>query len=293
MLDRLPAQQDRDRAFAKLQALGLAPATLLPAARCPTMTPAELKYYGITIPPTQDELPYDDGENMESERHKLQMDLLIDSLLPWLDQREDGYVGGNMFVYYSMRQVRNQDFKGPDVFVALGVPKGERKSWVCWEEEKTPDVIIELLSESTAAQDKTEKKLIYQNRLHVPAYYWYNPFDPDDWAGFSLVAGTYQAIAPNSQGQLNCQPLGLALTRWQGIYKTIATTWLRWTQPDGTLLLTAAEQEQQRADQERQRAEQAENQIQQIAQNLLQTGMSVDQVAQITGVAVERLREWR
>ncbi|PMB38184.1 hypothetical protein CEN47_06955 [Fischerella thermalis CCMEE 5319] len=48
----------------------------------------------VTLPPTQAELPYDDGEPMESQRHKLQMDLLIDALTPWLEQREDGYVGG-------------------------------------------------------------------------------------------------------------------------------------------------------------------------------------------------------
>lgn len=42
------------------------------------MTPTELAYYGITIPPTQDELPHSDGDKIESERHKLQMELLID-----------------------------------------------------------------------------------------------------------------------------------------------------------------------------------------------------------------------
>ena len=66
-----------------------------------------------------------------------------------------------MFVYYSLAQVRNRDFKGPDFFAVLGVPKGERKSWVVWEEGKAPDVVIELLSESTAQQDKTNKKQIY------------------------------------------------------------------------------------------------------------------------------------
>ncbi|QZZ20050.1 Uma2 family endonuclease [Leptothermofonsia sichuanensis E412] len=265
------------------------------------MTPTELEYYGITIPPTQDELPYDDGENMESERHKLQMELLIDALLPWLNQREDGYVGGNMFVYYSMAQVRNQDFRGPDVFVALGVPKGERKSWVCWEEDKTPDVIIELLSDSTVDRDKHEKKLVYQNRMHVPEYFWYDPFNPEDWAGFRLVGGTYQPIAPNARGTLESEVLGLTLVRWQGVFKTIETTWLRWAYPDGSLLLTAeeqerqraeqehqrAEQERQRAEQERQRAEQAENQVQQIARNLLQAGLPIAQVAQMTGLAIE------
>ena len=267
------------------------------------MTPAELAFFGITIPPTQDELPYDDGENMESERHKLQMELLIDTLLPWLNQREDGYVGGNMFVYYSMAQVKNQDFKGPDVFVALGVPKGERKSWVCWEEDKTPDVVIELLSVSTASQDKQQKKLVYQNRMHVPEYFWYDPFNAQDWAGFRLFGGTYQPILLNDQEGLDSAVLGLALVRWQGLFKSIEATWLRWTYPDGTLLLTAeeqerqraeqerqrAEQEHQRAEQERQRAEQAEAQVQQIARNLLQSGLSVEQVAQMTGLAIAQI----
>ncbi|MGQ9870313.1 Uma2 family endonuclease [Leptodesmis sp.] len=253
------------------------------------MTPAELASFGITIPPTQDELPYSDGDKMESERHKLQMELLIDGLLPWLDQRADGYVGGDMFIYYSIAQVKNQDFKGPDFFVVLGVPKGERKSWVCWEEEKTPDVIIELLSASTAEKDKHEKKLIYQNRMHVPEYFWYDPFNAEDWAGFRLVGGTYQPIALNDQAAMVSEVLGLALIRWQGIFKNVETTWLRWAYLDGALLLTAEEQERQRADQERQRADQAELQVQQIARNLLQTGMPIEQVAHITGLAIAQV----
>lgn len=235
---------------------------------------------------------------MESQRHKLQMELLIDALLPWLDEREDGYVGGNMFVYYSMAQVRNRDFRGPDFFAVLGVPKGERKSWVSWEEEKTPDVVIELLSESTAEFDKGEKKRIYQTQMHVPEYFWYDPFNPQDWAGFQLRGGTYQEILPNAQGHLVSQVLDLALVRQQGIYKGVETTWLRWAQLDGTLLLNAEEQEHQRAKQERQRAEQehqraeqAEAQVQQIARNLLQTGMNPEQVAQMTGMAIAQLQE--
>ncbi|MEB3339075.1 MAG: Uma2 family endonuclease, partial [Leptolyngbyaceae bacterium] len=139
--------------------------------------------FAIQLPPTQYELPCDDGEPMETERHKVQLQLLTDALVPWLEARDDGYVGGNMFVYYSMAQVKNQDFKGPDFFAVVDVPKGERRSWVSWEEGKTPDVVIELLSESTAEVDKGVKKLIYQNRMHVPEYFWYDPFNPEDWAG--------------------------------------------------------------------------------------------------------------
>ena len=73
-------------------------------------------------PPTQDELPSDDGEPLETWRHWQQIAILMDSLrLHWADRR-NWFIGGNMFVYFSLAQVRNQDFRCPDVFVALDVP---------------------------------------------------------------------------------------------------------------------------------------------------------------------------
>ena len=49
--------------------------------------------------PTEDDLPCDDGEPMETPRHRDQMILLIESLrLHWAD-RQGYYVGGNMFVH--------------------------------------------------------------------------------------------------------------------------------------------------------------------------------------------------
>jgi Uma2 family endonuclease len=252
------------------------------------------------IPPTQAELPCDDGIPMETQRHKLQMDLLIDALISWLDNREDGYVGGNMFVYFSLEQVRNQDFRGPDFFAVLGVPKGERRSWVVWEEGKAPDVVIELLSDSTSEQDKNAKKLIYQDQLRVPEYFWFDPFNPDDWSGFFLQHGVYQPILFDEQNRLISQNLGLALQRWQGNYKGVETTWLRWTTLEGNLLLTSEEIERQRAEQaelQLQQAEiqlqQAELQLQQTARNLLQEGMTVEQVARLTGLPQSQIEQLR
>jgi Uma2 family endonuclease len=269
----------------------------------------------VTLPPTQAELPCDDGIPMETQRHKYQMDLLIETLELWLAQREDGFVSGNMFVYYSMAQVRNKDFKGPDFFVVLGVPKGERRSWVVWEEGKAPDVVIELLSESTAQADKNEKKLIYQNQMRVPEYFWFDPFNPDDWAGFSIQQGVYQLLVPNERNQLVSQSLGLGLQCWQGKYRGVETVWLRWATLEGELLPTGAEiaqqeyqraeqerqraeqerqraeQEHQRAEQEHQRAEQVQSQLQQTVRNLLQTGMTVEQVARFTGLDVSQVEE--
>ncbi|MGB3655180.1 MAG: Uma2 family endonuclease, partial [Rivularia sp. (in: cyanobacteria)] len=265
-----------------------------------------LSEISVTPPPTQYELPCDDGVPMETQRHKLQMDMLIDTLSPWLAMRNDGYVGGNMFVYFSLAQIRTQDFRGPDFFAVLGVPKKERLSWVVWEEGKAPDVVIELLSESTAPRDKNEKKLIYQNQMRVPEYFWFDPFNPDDWAGFSMQHGVYQTIAVNTQNQLVSQSLGLALTRWQGIYKGIEAVWLRWVTIEGELLPTSddiaeqekrraelerrrAEQQRQLAEQQRQRAELAESQLKQVAVNLLQQGMAVEEVARLTNLSVSQV----
>ena len=218
--------------------------------------------YGINYPkpslPTQDDLPYDDGVPMETERHKVQMDLLIYSLEPWLEQQGSGYVGGNMFVYFSSKQELTHDFKGPDVFVAKNVSNKERKSWLVWEEKKPPDVVIELLSESTKTTDKNHKKTIYQNKLKVPEYYWFDPFNSEDWAGFELKLKKYRPIPRDAQNRLVSQELGLALVRWHGIYNGREAIWLRWETLNGELLLTPAEAEKQRAEAAEQRADSAE-----------------------------------
>jgi Uma2 family endonuclease len=230
---------------------------------------------GIERPPTEDELPYSDGVPMESQRHYLQLDLLATTLeRHWLS-REDAYVAANMGLYYSLEQAERPEFRAPDLFAVLGVPKRERKSWVIWAEGgKGPDVVIELLSDSTAAVDKGKKKQIYQDLVRVPEYYWYHPAT-GEFAGFALRDGEYRPIEADLQGRLWSKKLDLWLTRWEGTYREVQALWLRFALADGTLLPAPeevaqqaeglaqqerehAEQERQRAEQERQRAEQAE-----------------------------------
>ncbi len=143
------------------------------------------------------------------------------------------------------------------LFVAQGVRKRERKSWVLWQEGKPPDVVIELLSESTAAFDKNEKKQIYQDRLRAPEYFWYDPFS-GELAGFALSDEQYQPLKPDAEGRWLSRQLGLSLTLWQGRYQGVEAQWLRWATRDGQLLPTGeeiAEREHERAEQERERAE--------------------------------------
>ncbi|MBD2576521.1 Uma2 family endonuclease [Oscillatoria sp. FACHB-1406] len=224
------------------------------------MSQAALTPPPIILLPTEDDLPYDDGIPMETPRHRAQMEVLINALDSWLEGRDNGFVGGNMFVYFSAEQVRDRDFRGPDFFVVLGVPKRERKSWIVWQESKAPDVIIELLSSSTALFDKNEKKLIYQNQLRASEYFWFDPDNPADWEGFILDGGVYQPIPLNEQGHRISRSLELALVRWQGSYRGVYTTWLRWATLDGELLplpQELAEQAQERAEQAQELAEQA------------------------------------
>ncbi|MDG4555388.1 MAG: Uma2 family endonuclease [Candidatus Competibacter sp.] len=235
------------------------------------------------MPPTQDELPYDDGVPMETQRHQFQMDLLIDVMDLWLEARGEGFAGGNMFLYYSLEQVRHNTFVGPDFFVALDVPRGERKSWVVWEQGKGPDVVVELLSASTASHDKTAKKTLYARQVRVPEYYWYDPFNPEDFAGFTLHGPDYQRLVPDFQGHIRSPILNLDLGRWLGTFRGVNAVWLRWFTPSGEMLPTEAEAAQQRAEaaQQRaeaaqQRAEAAQQRTERLAERLRQLGVDPD-----------------
>jgi Uma2 family endonuclease len=219
--------------------------------------------------PTQDELSCEDDTHKETEQHRLQMELLINSLKPWLAKHEGGYVNGNMFIYFSPKQVRSQYFKGPDVFVVRNVSSEWRKSWVVWDECKGPDIVIELLSESTADIDKGDKKTIYQDKLKVPEYYWFDPLNSKDWAGFILKHGVYEEIPVDDKNRLISKELGLALTRWHGVYQGGTATWLRWETLDGELLPTPqeiAELAEKRAEAETKRADAAEQEADAVKQ---------------------------
>lgn len=212
------------------------------------------------VPPGEDELPSCDGEPMETDRHRKQMNLLIESLDYALRDRDDVFVGGNMFVYYSELQTKRNDFKGPDVFVVLGTVRRERKSWVVWKEDgRMPDVIIELVSESTEAVDRGEKMRLYARTLRVGEYYIYDPWTYRlDGYRLDVGKGQYDALEPVEGSDLPCSQLGLRLGIRHGRVGDVETSWLRWLDSRGNPVPTPAEAESQRAEAESQRARLAE-----------------------------------
>ncbi len=227
-----------------------------------TITPTEP---GIELPPT--ELIYDDGVPMESNRHRIAMNALIRSVNVALNEREF-FAGGNMFVYYSLDKVKNEDFRGPDFFVVLNVENDfTRKSWVVWEENgRYPDVIVELMSPSTAHIDKKEKKDIYAQIFKTTEYYVYDPFDGDSLQGWRLNnAHIYYEIPVNDQGWLFSEKLGLWLGNWRGTIDRETGMWLRFYDQNGNLVPLPeelAKQAQIQAQLEREKAQLAQIQAQ-------------------------------
>lgn len=139
----------------------------------------------VPQPPT--DLIFDDGEPLETHRHQIAINVLVDSTLTALAAQPHSFVGSNMFVYYSQEQVLNRDFRGPDFFVVLDVER-DRQGWVVWQEAgRYPDVIVELLSPSTATVDRTTKKELYERTFRTLDYFIFDPFDPTNLQGWLLV----------------------------------------------------------------------------------------------------------
>ncbi|MBN4005715.1 Uma2 family endonuclease [Nostoc sp. LPT] len=186
---------------------------------------------------------YSDEPPWESDLHRLQMTLLI-QCLEWLWQnRKDFYASGNLTIYYSPRQRKSENFRGPDFFVVLGTERKPRKSWVVWEEDgKYPNVIIEIISDSTGDTDKGLKKQIYQDIFRTPDYFWFDP-ETLEFSGFHLLDGEYQPLEQNPQGWLWSQQLGL--------YLGVVQEKLRFYTREGELIPTpeeVAQHQKQRSD---------------------------------------------
>jgi len=209
-----------------------------------------------------------DEPEMESTLHYQQLALLV-SCLEWRWQGcEDFFIGANLTVYYSHQQLRRRDFRGPDFFLVRDVTHEPRKSWVVWEEGgRYPDLIIELLSDTTAKVDRTDKKSLYQNVFGTPEYFWFS-LETLEFAGFRLSGRRYEPIPVDPRGWRWSEVLGL--------YLGVENGQLRYFDEFGDIApapAEAARQQQQQAEQERQRAEQQQHWAERLAQQLRDMGV--------------------
>jgi hypothetical protein len=133
---------------------------------------------------------------------------------------------------------------------------------------KYPNVVIELLSSSTATIDRGKKKALYQDIWRVPEYYWFHP-ETLEFVGFQLVKGQYEEIVPTERGWFWSEQLGL----YSGIYERQ----LRWFTAEGQLIPLPEEQERQAKEQAQQEVAMAQQRIEQLEVLLRSQGIDPNQ----------------
>jgi Uma2 family endonuclease len=174
--------------------------------------------------------PETDGEPMaETDVHRRQILDLIATLEEFFRNTTDVYVSGNLLVYF--QQGDGSASVAPDVFVVKGVAKGERRTYRVWEEEKAPDVVIEISSKSTAFADQNIKWTIYERKLRVGEYFLFDPLKEylqPPFQGYRLVRGRYSPIPPVDE-RLPSNALDLELgvkDGWLRLYNPKTKQWL-------------------------------------------------------------------
>jgi Uma2 family endonuclease len=240
-----------------------------------------------------------DEPEMESSLHYAQLLLLV-SCLEWFWQdRTDFFIGANLTIYFSRQQLKNRDYRGPDFFLVKNTTNEPRPSWVVWEEDgRYPNIIIELLSDSTANQDRTIKKQLYQDRFHTSEYFWFSP-DTLEFQGFRLVGAMYIAIPADDRGWRWSEELELFLGIHQGKLRYFTPTGdlvpnfreavaseqqkaeaaIQAEQQKAEAAIQLAEAERVKAEAERVKAEAERVKAQQLAGKLRELGIDPDSIS--------------
>ncbi len=174
--------------------------------------------------------PESDGKPMaETDIHR---DLMVDfiQMLQHHFREDPVYVSGNLLIYYEEGNMKKS--VSPDVFIVHGVAKKRRRTYLTWEEGKTPDFVLEVSSRSTYTHDIQRKKNLYAKQLKVKEYYIYDPEGEihPNFLGYRLIDGTYQEI-DFVDSRLPSTVLGLDLGERDGVLRLYDTSTREWLQP--------------------------------------------------------------
>src|SRR6516164_9256870 len=87
----------------------------------------------------------------------------------------DVYVGSNLIYYYEKGHPRSR--RDPDVLVARGVGKHQRRSYRLWEGKVVPCIFFEISSKKTYREDLGKKHDLYE-KLGIAEYVVFDPEGP-------------------------------------------------------------------------------------------------------------------
>lgn len=204
--------------------------------------------------------PESDGKPMADNTKQFRLIVMIQQGLDaQFAAQPDVFVAGDLLWYpvEGHPEIR----VAPDVLVAFGRPKGDRGSYLQWQENGiTPQVVFEILSPGNTVAEMARKFEFY-HRYGVEEYYLYDP-DHNELSGWQRIDGWLWMIDP-IEGWVSPR-LGVRFSRSEGDLALFHPAGQRFAtyvelQQRAEQERQHAEQERQRADQERQRAEYAEH----------------------------------
>ncbi|MCY4521725.1 MAG: Uma2 family endonuclease [Caldilineaceae bacterium] len=180
-----------------------------------------------------------------------------------------GTVRGNCALYYDPANLTA--YVAPDVLLAYGVAVPSEEGYAPWVYDKVPDLVMEMASPSTHAQDSSLKWERYA-ALGIPEYWQYDPhhqYLTEDLLGWQLRDGAYVPIplqldrprgAQVGRSSILDTDWGLDMaTGTLRLWNPVHRRWYLTVQEAGTAHereATRAGQEAARADQETARADQ-------------------------------------
>ena len=214
---------------------------------------------------TADLYPESDGKPMaETERHFRELLKNFNRLENHFAHLPDVYVLGDMMMYYEEGNPRKSI--SPDIFVAFGIGKKERRIYKIWEEGKPPDFVLEFASKGTYRTDLTRKAQLYAE-IGIREYFVYDvdrQYLPTPLLGFRLMGDAYVEIPALANGGIPSVTLGLefhVLEDSLGIYDPESEEWLKTSDE-------RAEDAEERANQEADARQKAEAEIARLQEEL-------------------------
>ena len=245
--------------------------------------------------PTMYDLPTDNPEEpgLPDEFHFFQPLLLFLTFQPGNWSADEVFSACDLNLYYDVNHTNW--YKRPDWFGVVGIPRlyerrDLRLSYVVWQEEISPFVVVELLSPGTEDEDfgrtvqqqgnPPTKWQVYEQILRVPYYVIFSRYS-QELQVFHLVDGKYERVNL-TEGRLVIPELELSLGVWYGSFRGIERLWLRWMTLSGELIATDSEEvivarEEARLAQEL--ALQEAERAQKLAQRLRELGIDPDTVS--------------
>ena len=223
------------------------------------------EYNPLHCLPSAEDLPDSDDTPVDNQLQHLIPGLLEAILALIWANRMDWFFGVDMGIHYDLEQPAIV----PDGFLSLGVERffdeNLRLSYVIWEEQRVPILVLEVVSQTRRGEYTTKKKQYAE--LEILYYVVYNPQRrrKSTLEVYRLTDGEYVLQRGNP---VWLEEIGLAIGSERGTYQGITREWLYWYDQQGQRLLTPEE-----------RILQAEQRAEKLAQRLRSLGIDPDALA--------------